>query len=437
MFFGRRPHNESVTRISVGGFKSIAKEQSIDIRPLTILAGANSSGKSSMMQPLLLAKQTLAAEADPGVFLLYGPNVKFTEGPQLLTKSSGKSPIASRFTFGVWTDKSNAVRVTYQYESRGFAIQEMVYELPGQRFVLHEGDSHKAIAAELPRWLRSLPGRLSRKAKWSVERNRCFLSAAITEPHSRARGMRLAPYGPPVDSISTLIHLPGLRGNPERTYPVRAVGPNFPGVFHEYVASLILRWQHEKSEELARLANDLDLLRLTWKVVATPIDDTQVELRVGRLGHGARGGAQDLVSIADVGVGVSQTLPVLVALRAARPGQLVYIEQPEIHLHPRAQVDLAAILADAAKRGVRVVAETHSALLLLGIQTLVAKGDLDPSLVALHWFERDKDGCTKVSSRDLDEKGAFGDWPEDFDTTELKAGNDYLDAVEARESGHE
>ena len=69
-------------------------------------------------------------------------------------------------------------------------------------------------------------------------------------------------------------------------------------------------------------------------------------------------------NIADVGFGVSQVLPVLVALRAADRGRLVYLEEPEIDLHPRAQTKLADILADAAKRGVRVVAETHSTLLL-------------------------------------------------------------------------
>ena len=53
-----------------------------------------------------------------------------------------------------------------------------------------------------------------------------------------------------------------------------------------------------------------------------------------RMPRRRQGASNDLVSIADVGVGVSQSLPVVVALRTARPGQLVYIEQPEIHLHP-------------------------------------------------------------------------------------------------------
>ena len=57
---------EGITKIAVSGFKSLAEECAIDIRPLTILAGANSSGKSSIMQPLLMLKQTLEAPYDPG-----------------------------------------------------------------------------------------------------------------------------------------------------------------------------------------------------------------------------------------------------------------------------------------------------------------------------------------------------------------------------------
>src|ERR1700724_1183050 len=80
------PEPYGIAEIKVAGFKSISDEQSIEIRPLTILAGANSSGKSSMMQPLLLLKQTLEASYDPGPLLLHGPNAKFTSADQIFSR---------------------------------------------------------------------------------------------------------------------------------------------------------------------------------------------------------------------------------------------------------------------------------------------------------------------------------------------------------------
>ena len=94
---------------------------------------------------------------------------------------------------------------------------------------------------------------------------------------------------------------------------------------------------------------------------------------------------------------------------------------------------MARLLVNAANRGVRVVAETHSSLLLLAVQTLVAEGEIEPDLVGLNWFLRsDKDGTTRIQSAELDEAGRFGDWPEDFDEVALKSENRYLSAAEAR-----
>src|SRR4051812_43714179 len=81
---------KGITSIAIEGFKSISQKQSIEIRPLTILAGANSSGKSSIMQPLLLLKQTLNASYDPSPLMLNGPNIKFTVAEQILSKISRK-----------------------------------------------------------------------------------------------------------------------------------------------------------------------------------------------------------------------------------------------------------------------------------------------------------------------------------------------------------
>jgi len=86
---------DGITRIAVEGFKSIAKRQEIEIAPLTILAGANSSGKSSIMQPLLMLKQTLEATYDPGPLKIDGPNVAFTSSSQFLSRKA--TALAPRF----------------------------------------------------------------------------------------------------------------------------------------------------------------------------------------------------------------------------------------------------------------------------------------------------------------------------------------------------
>jgi predicted ATPase len=80
---------------------------------------------------------------------------------------------------------------------------------------------------------------------------------------------------------------------------------------------------------------------------------------------------------------------------------------------------------------------THSSILLRSIQTLVATGKLPPELVKLHWFTRNpQDGSTEIHSADLDEQGAFGDWPQDFDEVALEMEKQYLDAADQDRSHH-
>jgi len=424
-----------ITRVEVTGYKSLREVQGIEIRPLTLLAGANSSGKSSIIQPLLLLKQTLETSYDPGVLFLNGPNVRFTAAEQLLSRTGKRSQVAT-FKVSVETNGTSRVAIQYKHVSKeGLDIEDMEYTENGTLRKLRLGMSRDEIAPILPDDFRNFVTR-TQQGTVEVVRRRCFLDV-LWIPQDRAEGRTftfgLAPTARVETALRSIVHVPGLRGNPERDYSVSAVGPDFPGTFETYVAGVIARWQADKAEELDGLGEDLELLGLTWKVSAKHINETQVELQVGRLSHAVTGGAHDLVSIADVGFGVSQTLPILVALRAARPGQLIYLEQPEIHLHPRAQAAMATVLANAIRRGVRVVVETHSSILLLEIQALVARGEiLTPSDVKLHWFARRPDGATVVSSTDLDEAGTFGDWPEDFGSVEMDAQKRFFDASEAQ-----
>ena len=418
---------EGITKIAVTGFKSLTKECTIDIHPLTILAGANSSGKSSIMQPLLMLKQTLEATFDPGPLLINGPNVQFTLAEQFLSKLIGEER-ADRFQTRIETcgfGFSYSVRTTFRKEPRGIEIVEMTkteskYQLlPPEDMTLYPGMS--------PEEIKSLA-----KQHWilkdfdAVRPSRCFLRIESQDGH------RYLSVTPDLESnIYNSIHLPGLRGNPKRTYEPTSTGPQYPGTFQHYIASIIHEWQETRDERLGMLSDSLHALGLTGQVGTKKIDDTRIELQVGRLPHD-KTDKMDMVSIADVGFGVSQVLPVLVALIVAEPGRLVYLEQPEMHLHPRAQVALAQVLAAAAKRGVRVIAETHSSLLLLAVQTLVAEGSLLPELVRLHWFTRGENGATKIDTADLDEMGAYGDWPENFDDVDLKAQSRYIKAAQSR-----
>ena len=412
---------EGITKIAVSGFKSLAKECAIDIRPLTILAGANSSGKSSIMQPLLMLKQTLEAPYDPGPLLIEGPNVQFTLAEQFLSKLIGEER-ADRFQIQIETNAYSSVGTTFRKGQSGIELAEINIErksfLHPERFTLYP--------EMLPEEIKSLVDQHLIPKCDSVKRSRCFWRFEQQNPHVVTNTITDLE-----SNIFSIIHLPGLRGNPERIYKLTSTGPRYPGTFDNYVASIIHNWQHTEHDRLKTLVNALRRLGLTGQVRTEKIGDIGIEIKVGLFTHD-KTRETDMVSITDVGLGVSQVLPVLVALIVARPGQLVYLEQPELHLHPRAQVALAQELAAAAKRGIRVVVETHSSLLLLRIQTLVAEGDLSPELVKLHWFTRDENGATKITPADLDEAGAYGNWPEDFDDVDLKAQSRYIKAAQSR-----
>ena len=420
--------DEGITKIAVSGFKSLAEECAIDICPLTILAGANSSGKSSIMQPLLLLKQTVEAPYDPGPLLIEGPNVQFTLANQFLSKLISNKR-TDRFQIRIdhrEIDSSYlSTTTTFKKGQRGIQLVEMTRESKSVDLLL-KLPKHMTLRPEMPlEQIESLPSRSGIFEELDVVgRWRCFLRFESQDGHtSQNLTYNLESH------IFNTVHLPGLRGNPERTYKPASTGPRYPGTFENYAANIIHEWQETGDERLKTLADALHTLGLTGQVGTQKIDDTRIELRVGRL-RDDRTSETDMVSIADVGFGVSQVLPVLVALLVAEPGRLVYLEQPESDLHPRAQVALAQVLAAAAKRGVRVVAETHSSLLLLAVQTLVAEGSLSPELVKLHWFTRDDNGATRIDTADLDETGAYGDWPEDFDDVDLKTQSRYLNAVD-------
>lgn len=428
---------DDIESLEIRDFKSIGPAQRVAFGALTVLAGANSTGKSTLMQPILLLKQTLDSSFDPGPLRLDGPNLNVSSTAQLISKVPGARTDGFEFTFDLAGGGYFRVRFSYN-EAQGLDVESTVSQLSGlPAYFLRRGMTKEQLRTEAlhighVRFPEEIP-------KVSLVRDRCFLDLEVWWPAGDLAQSfflsQIVDHTAPIGRlVSRFMHLPGLRGPSERTYQVSGNSTVFAGTFENYTASVIHRWQTSNDKaKLEQLFKHLMDLGLTWKVSAVPIGDTRIELRVGRLTRLVRGGARDLISIADVGVGVSEALPILVALVAAEPGDWIYVEQPETHLHPRAQASLGALFAKAALRGVRVVVETHSSVLLRSIQTLVAKDEIDKNLVKLHWCTRDpKTGATNVQLADLKNDGSFGEWPEDFADVELEVEQEYLDAASAR-----
>jgi predicted ATPase len=117
----------------------------------------------------------------------------------------------------------------------------------------------------------------------------------------------------------------------------------------------------------------------------------------------------------NVGFGITYSLPIYVAILTAQKSSLILLENPEAHLHPKAQTSLARFLAKAAQAGIQIVIETHSDHILNGIRIAVNKGDLDSEKVKIHFFSSQINSLEPIMfSPQIDKYGRLSEWPNGF-----------------------
>ena len=123
------------------------------------------------------------------------------------------------------------------------------------------------------------------------------------------------------------------------------------------------------------------------------------------------------VTIADVGFGVSQLLPILVLCLRAHTSAIILLEQPEIHLHPKLQANLADFLLAVASQGIRIVVETHSDHFINRLRRRIAEDQTDKlkdqiNILFVH-PPRGEHGAT-IEPLQLTRFGVIENWPSDF-----------------------
>ena len=344
-------------------FKCFEKK-SIPLGPLTLLTGVNGAGKSSLIQALLVLRQShdmgLLAE---NRLALNGDFVQLGRASDALYDRAELEDI----TLGLSADGFEAYSLRVHYENGAEVLQG-------------------TAAQPLPSTLSDLALFNERLRYVSAERLGPRTSFALSEPALRKMNV-------------------GIRGEYAAQF-LAMFGDRkltVPQLVHKGAASSSLRDQTE-----AWLAHVSPGVRIEAKAFPE-LDVVQLAFRFTRAAE---------VSAAfrptNVGFGLTYTLPILVALLSAPANSLVIIENPEAHLHPRGQVLFGELLARAAAGGVQVLCETHSDHVLNGVHVAVAQGRLPATDALVHFFVRSQDGTHDLISPRMLADGRLDKWPEDF-----------------------
>lgn len=220
--------------------------------------------------------------------------------------------------------------------------------------------------------------------------------------------------------FQNIYYLGPLRDYPRRSYAWGGQKPQDVGKKGELAIPALLASRGEKisggkdrpsqtiEERVAEWLRDLGLIHeFALKPIAKNRKDYEVLVR--------RSPGSSEVLITDVGFGVSQILPVLVLCYYVPEGSIIILEQPEIHLHPSVQAGLADVFIDVIKtRKVQIILESHSEHLLRRLQRRIAEEKLDHNDAALYFCQTDENGDSQLLPLELDSFGNINNWPDGF-----------------------
>ncbi|MFB2917610.1 AAA family ATPase [Aerosakkonema funiforme] len=343
-------------------FKSF-EDQLLNFRPLTLLSGLNSTGKSSVLQSLLLLRQSYQQDLLPNKGLaLNGDLICIGTAQDALFEAAKEDTIGFDI---IWENGTNGIwRFNYNKEA-----DVMDIALPQTANQVYQSslfnDNFHYLQAE-----RIGP--------------RTYLEISDLQVRQHQQIGTKGEYTAYFLSIY-------------RDKDIPNINLNHPKANSLNLRSQVEAWMGEVSPgtHLEILSNPaLDVVSLQYSY-----------------------GLSNLYRATNVGFGISYTLPIIVAVLASEPGTLILIENPEAHLHPKGQAKMGELMALAASCGVQIVIETHSDHVLNGIRLAVHGGKIDPKDVQLHFFQRqEKEGQSfaEVVSPRIDRNGRLDQWPEGF-----------------------
>jgi len=435
-----------ITKLGFRNFKAWEQFGPEPFAPLTVLFGANSSGKSSVAQMLLMLKQT--AESPDRKMVLNTGSAKTAVDVgnfyEMVFEHDEKRKIGVDLTWSL----PKSLTLTDSYGQTAYSAEEIRFEAevglvghgnaPGvESFIYTFGDAdNDGFAAGMRRSDKvSAPYELTQD-NYKFVRNQ-GRKWPITEP-VKCYGFpdEVVNYYQNADVVKALnlsfeklfqevFYLGPLRERFVRQYTWTGETPEHVGWKGESAVVSILaarersfnRGKGSPRKPFAEvIAFWLQQMGLIESFEVKPVAPKRREYEVLVKTPGAR----KMVNITDVGFGISQFLPVLVQCFYAPPGSVIVIEQPEIHLHPAAQAWLADLFievirswGDGRRRNVQLIIESHSEHFLRRLQRRIAEKAFSRDEVAAYFFRPSESGA-KLEALDVDIFGNIRNWPEKF-----------------------
>ena len=433
-----------LTRLKLRNFKSWLDTGDLRLRPITGLFGANSSGKTSLLQALLLLKQT-SESSDRGLVFHFGDHTMLVDlgdfrsvvyghdiGVEMEvsldweigkpfkvidTKSRNKEILSDhRLGLSVVTNQHSGARTPRPM------VREMVYRVGEARFGMRQREEKGKVEYDLYSDGTEFQFIRSTGRAWPLQKPvKSYGFPDQVRAYFQNAGFLADLELAFEERMRSVFYLGPLRAYPERQYTWAGAQPLDMGQAGEFAIDALLA-ARERGEKISRGKGHR---RLTLEqYVAHWLKNLGLihEFRVESVGEGSqifqvkvrKTPRSEEVLITDVGFGVSQILPVLVLCFYVPEGSTVILEQPEIHLHPAVQSGLADVLIDAwQKRRVQILLESHSEHLLRRLQRRIAEKTVSKDDIGLFFCGTDARG-SRITKLTLDLFGNVTNWPKDF-----------------------
>lgn len=359
--------------IHLASFKCF-ENLNLPLAPLTLLTGVNGGGKSSVMQALVLLAQTIRLREWGTALLLAGPDLALGSVADVMNQNASRRVLS----LGLVSDEQE---ITWQFEAedrRALTMNLSGIQVDGEQYALEKNI----------RWLMPLD---------------------------------LANSSPIIRALRHLSWITAERTGPRELLPLADAVEHLQVGRHGEMAAGMLYWREDEPVRpdlcLPDVPNTLFHQVRAYMRQFFPGCDFKVSPIDGasaislRLRSDPR---SDFQRPQNVGFGLTQLFPILVAVLAARPGDVLLIENPEVHLHPRAQQEIGCLLAKAATSGVQVIMESHSDHVLNGVRLGVKQEIIAAQNVRVHFFAPQPGQAVKAISPTIDAHGRLDQWPDGF-----------------------